>query len=195
MNNIKRWMHRTKWSLFKPYYEEYIKPNSRILDIGAGDLHISKLMQDELKCKVIGIDIMDYGTDFVEHYLIEDYKLPFADNSFDYATFNDCLHHIPKEGQIKLIKEANRIAKDKILILEDAKRVLSFIFEFITNRPSMPKPLTHRTREGWGKFFLNNFNFKSVDLMPIFQPFWYPLKHYIFVLDKYEGVSGNSSQS
>ena len=177
-------MHITKWNLMKPYYEEYIKPDSKVLDIGAGDLYISQLMQDQLKCKVVGVDTIEYGTNFVEHYVVKNSKLPFPDNSFDFVTFNDCLHHTPKELQIRLIDEANRVAKDKILVLEDGKRFLSFVFEFATNRPSMPKPLTHKTREGWRRFFQNDCNFKVCYIMPVFQPFWYPLKHYIFMLKK-----------
>ena len=103
MNKIKKIMHEVKWKIMHVHYKQFIKPNSNILDVGAGELYISKLMHDYLQSKVVGADIMDYGTDFVEHCIIKDNKLPFSDKSFDVVTFNDILHHVDIGGQKKLL--------------------------------------------------------------------------------------------
>ena len=178
MNSIKKLMHTLKWNLVKGKYKEFIKQGSNVIDIGAGDLYVSKLMERDLKCVVIGADIKDYGTDYVKHIIIdEDNKIDYPDNSFSVVTFNDVLHHIDEQGQKELIKEAIRIA-DKIIILEDAKNWVSYLLDFLTNRPSMPKALSHKNIAGWIKFF-DDLELKST-CYKVKKPFWYPLKHYIF---------------
>lgn len=180
MNKLKKIMHEIKWNVMHPYYKRFIKPNSKILDVGAGELYVSKLMQDALKCKVIGVDIMDYGTNFVEHYLIKNNELRIPKRvRFDVVTFNDVLHHIDVKGQKKLLLEAKRIAK-KIVILEDAKNMVSYVLDILTNRPSMPKSLSHKNVKEWQEFGRKigmEFEYHKVKT-----PFYYPLKHYIFTI-------------
>ncbi len=179
MNKLKKIMHEIKWNIMQNHYKKFIKPSSKILDVGAGELYVSKLMQDSLKCKVIGVDIVDYGTDFVEHYTIRHNKLPFRNKSFDVVTFNDILHHVGSKGQKQLLLEAMRVAK-KIVILEDAKNIVSYVLDVLTNRPSMPKALSHKNAREWeefGKKLGLKFEYHKVKT-----PFYYPLKHYIFTI-------------
>jgi len=44
-------------------------------------------------------------------------ELPYPDNSFDVCLFIGVLHHV--ENQDKLLKEARRVARKKIIIFED----------------------------------------------------------------------------
>lgn len=169
-------MHNLKWNLMLGPYKEIIKSNSKILDVGAGDLYISKLMENEFG-KVIGADIMDCGTDFVEKVIIKNNKLPFSDKSFDVVTFNDSLHHIIEQEQI--LKEALRVGK-KIVLFEDAKNFMSYFLDIFLNRFDMTRPFSHKNIKEWFKFF------KKLDLevkyIEVKRPFLYPLKHYIFVV-------------
>ena len=169
-------MHNWKWNLMLGHYKKIIKPNSRILDIGAGDLFISKLMQDKFG-KVIGADIMDCHTNLVEKVILKDNKLPFPDKSFDVVTFNDSMHHITE--QEKILNEARRVSK-KIILFEDDKNITSYILDVILNRFDMARPFTHKSVREWFKFF-NNLNFE-VECIKVKRPFWYPLKHYIYVI-------------
>ena len=180
MNKLKKIMHDLKWKLMVEHYKKFIEPNSKILDVGAGELYISKLMQDYFKGKVIGVDVIDYGTNLVEHRTIKDNELPFPDKSFDVVTFNNVLHHIDVKGQKKILKEAKRVSK-KIIIFEDAKNLTSYFLDFITNRPSMPKALSHKNIREW-LGFMHNLGFKT-SYHKVKRPFYYPLKHYIFVAD------------
>ena len=180
MNNIKKIMHEIKWKIMFKYYKQFIKPNSRILDVGAGELYVSRLMQDSLKCKVVGADIMDYGTDFVEHCIIKGNKLPFPNKSFDVVTFNDMLHHVGISGQKKLLLEAKRVGR-KIIIFEDAKNIVSYTLDVLTNRPSMPKALSHKNAKEWMNF-ASEMGLK-MKYHRVKRPFYYPLKHYIFTIN------------
>ncbi len=173
-------MHELKWKLMVGHYEKFINLNSRILDVGAGELYISKLMQDHFKAKVIGVDVIDYGTNFVEKYIIKDNKFPFPDKSFDVITFNDVLHHIDVQGQKQILKEAKRVGK-KAIILEDAKNLISYALDFLTNRPSMIKSLSHKNVNEWLDF-AHNLGFE-LTYHKVKRPFYYPIKHYIFVTD------------
>ena len=180
MNKLKRIMHEIKWSIMSGYYRQFIKPDSKILDVGAGEGYVSKLMQDSLKCRVKGVDVKHYGQKFVDISIIHDNKLPFKNKSFDVVTFNDILHHVNPEGQKKLLLEAKRIAK-KIVILEDAKDIVSYVLDVLTNRPSMPKALSHKNVWEWtefGKKIGLEFEYHKVRT-----PFYYPLKHYIFTIN------------
>ena len=179
MNKLKKIMHEIKWNVMHNHYRKLIRPRSKILDVGAGELYVSRLMQDSLRCKVIGVDIFDYGTDFVEHYIMKNNKLPFKSKSFDVVTFNDILHHVDPKGQKKLLLEATRVAK-KIVILEDAKNIVSYVLDVLTNRPSMPKALSHKNVQEWQEFG-KKLGLK-LEYHKVKHPFYYPLKHYIFTI-------------
>ncbi len=105
----------------------------------------------------------------------------FKDKSFDYVTFIDALHHFTIKEQINYLNEARRIAKKQIIILEDAKDLMSYFLEVATNRPSMPKNFTHKTEREWIIFFYQ-LGF-DVIIIPFRRPFYYPLRHQIFILD------------
>ncbi len=170
-----------KWNLMKKPYRKFIRPQSRILDVGAGELYISRLMQDYLKSKVVGVDVIDYKTNYIENYLIKNNKLPFPDKSFDIITFNDTLHHIDIRGQKLILKEAMRVGKEKIIIFEDAKNLTSYLLDFLTNRLSMPKAFSHKNIKEW-KNFMYKMGYEA-RYYKVRKHFYYPLKHYIFTIN------------
>ena len=181
INRLKQFMHDLKWRLMKPYWESFMEPNSKVLDVGTGDLYLSKKVKKEFKCDVTGADIYDYKTKFVKFVKIDGKKLPFKRNSFDYVMFSDTLHHMHKYEQQCLLEEARRVAKKGILIWEDDKNLTSYFLEIITNRLSMQKEFTHKDNMTW-KWFFWGLGFKS-QIYNIHKPFWYPLKHYFMFLD------------
>jgi len=177
MNKLKKFMHDFKWSLMVGPYKKFIKPNSNILDVGSGEAYISSLMQNYFNSKVIGLDVIDYNTNLIECKIVKDNKISFPDKSFDVVTFNDVLHHIDVDGQKKILKEANRVGKN-ILIFEDAKNFISYLLDILTNRPSMPKAMSHKNVKEW-MVFLRDLGFE-VTYHRVKRPFYYPIKHYIF---------------
>jgi|TARA_B100001964_G_C14023639_1_gene505010 SAM-dependent methyltransferase len=178
MNKIKKIMHEMKWGLMVEVYKRFIKKNSKILDVGAGDLYISKLMQERFDSKVVGVDVMGYSTDFIEYHIIKNSKLPFRNNSFDVVTFNTVLHHINFKEQKEILKEARRVGK-RIIIFEDNKDFISYFLDLALNRWSMDLPLTHRKVRDWIKLF-ESLNLK-VKHIKVKKPFYYPIRHHIFV--------------
>lgn len=177
MNKLKKLRYKLKWNLLSNYYKKLIKPNSRVLDFGAGDLYISKLIQDSCNCKVIGADIIDYGTDYVEKIIFKE-KLPFEDKSFDYAIVTEVLHHIEYGQQETTLNELKRVANE-IIILEDAPNILTRFIDRFHNEGDMPVPLAFRKKEEWMEFL---YKIGKPDYIYIKRPFWYPLKYYLIVV-------------
>ena len=136
-------------------------------------------MQEYLNCDVIGIDIVDYGTEYVKKIIINDNKIPFEDNEFDYATFNAVLHHIPENQHIEILKEVKRTARE-IIVFEDEKNILSYLFDFLSNPKEMNISLSHKRNDDWIKLF-KELKFK-VKSFKVKKPIYYPIKNHLFLL-------------
>ncbi len=157
----------------KNHLKEIIKSGSSIIDIGAEDLYLSKAIQTETNCNVTGIDVKDCGNSNFD--LIINNKIPFKNNAFDYAIFNCVLHHIPKEQQRIIIKEAKRVAKD-LIIFDDKKGIWILIDSILNNQPI--KTFGHRLLIDW-KILFNRLGMQFV-AYDIHKPLFYPIQHYLF---------------
>lgn len=164
--------------------QDFIQKGSKILDLGCGSGIIGMTFQDYFQAKVIGVDIKDSRIVPLPFKIINGKSLPFPEKSFDIVLINYVLHH--SGDPILLLKEAKRVAKDKIVIYEDLPEgFLSKLrckihgvsfnkFFKIKNRPSF-KP----ERE-WEKVF------KKIGLNIIFKRRInnFPVKKELFILIK-----------
>jgi ubiquinone/menaquinone biosynthesis C-methylase UbiE len=89
----------------------------RVLDIGAGEGHLTRLMAKE-GATVIGLECspgqlkkaMSYDVVAGERFIdAVAQSLPFEDESFDIVVFFNSLHHVPIEDQYLAITEATRV--------------------------------------------------------------------------------------
>ncbi|HLC60548.1 MAG TPA: class I SAM-dependent methyltransferase [Candidatus Nanoarchaeia archaeon] len=179
MNKIKKLKYGIKWKLISKYYKILIKTKSKVLDFGAGDLYVSKLIESTCDSKVTGCDIIDYGTNFVKKVIVKGPKLPFKNAAFDYATVTEVLHHIEYEYQEATLKEIKRVAK-KIIILEDAPNFLTRMIDRFHNSGSMPVPLAFRKKNEWIKFLSKIGKVRYIEIK---RPLLYPLKYYLIVIE------------
>lgn len=101
------------------------KKQKKLLDLGGGTGELVKYLPKHLKITIADPSeaMLKKGQnkDFdksVEHVLADGAELPFADNSFDYLTISDALHHFPKVEPA--LKETTRVLKPggKLYILE-----------------------------------------------------------------------------
>jgi len=97
--------------------QDFIQKGSKILDLGCGSGIAGKSFQKFFQAEVIGVDIKDNRIYPIPFELIDGKKLPFPEKSFDVVLINYVLHH--SGDSILLLKEAKRVAKDKIVIYED----------------------------------------------------------------------------
>jgi len=97
--------------------QDFIQKGSKILDLGCGPGIIGETFGDFFQAKVIGVDIKDNRIYPLPFKIINGKSLPFPENSFDIVLINYVLHH--SGDPILLLKEAKRVAKDKIIVYED----------------------------------------------------------------------------
>ena len=95
------------------------QPHQRLLDIGGGTGIIAELLQQHLPVDhVTSIDVENrFLSDLsIETRTYDGKTLPFADASFDAATINNVLHHVPPAGRTKLIGEIRRVVRGPLYI-------------------------------------------------------------------------------
>lgn len=97
--------------------QDFIKDGSKILDLGCGSGIITKEFENFFKADIIGIDIKDQRIEKIPFQLFDGKKIPFPDNFFDAVLITFVLHH--SADPISILKEAKRVAKEKIIIYED----------------------------------------------------------------------------
>ncbi|GEM_PF-3561103 len=97
--------------------------NKEIIDIGCGSK--SHFYTPEIVKKRTGIDCSPEMIasakklyPFATHYVASAENLPFADKSFDIAIIQFVLHHIEPDHWHQVLTEAQRVAKESIIILD-----------------------------------------------------------------------------
>lgn len=94
-------------------------PHARLLDIGGGTGIIAQTLQEHLPSgRVTSIDVEDRFLPglSIETLTYDGLKLPFADASFDAATINNVLHHVPVANRKALIAEIRRVVRGPLYI-------------------------------------------------------------------------------
>jgi ubiquinone/menaquinone biosynthesis C-methylase UbiE len=102
----------------------FIKKNSKILDLGCGSGIVGESFKKYFQSEVSGIDIIDQRMSKIPFTLYDGEDIPFADNSFDAVLINFVLHHC--EDPVRILSEAKRVAKDKIVVYEDLPEGIIF---------------------------------------------------------------------
>jgi len=161
----------------------FIIRNDKVLDIGCGNGLISRIIEEQLHCNLVGTDIINYLEKDIKFKLMEAVnKLPFKDKEFDVGLLIDTLHHIPYYHQLGIIKEAMRVCK-VVLIFEIKPTWFAKTWDVLINpihNKDMPIPVAMRDEYSW-----NNLLFTDKikpEYYPIKTPFWYPETRYLFKL-------------
>jgi ubiquinone/menaquinone biosynthesis C-methylase UbiE len=165
----------------------FIKERDRVLDLGCGSAIISQVLKDYFQADVMGADVIDRRIFPIPFRIIDDGKtLPFANKEFDEVLIAYVLHHA--ENPEALLKEAVRVAKDKIIIFEDLPegtissffcRIHGFSFDnFFGNKSHT----SFKTGEEWEKLF-KQLNLEIIDQGKA-SSFYDPVKKRFFVLEK-----------
>ena len=137
-------------------YDDWLKPGQTALDVGCGNGVVGAMLADKFQCKVTGTDILNYvetGLPFVK--LTDGGDLPFETDSFDTVMLNDMLHHVPWEGQEKLLREALRVGRQVQVFEVEPGAYVSFT-DWLPNKihnPMMRISLSHRSAKGWQAIF------------------------------------------
>ncbi|HEX3696672.1 MAG TPA: class I SAM-dependent methyltransferase [Polyangia bacterium] len=98
----------------------HLSPGMSVLDVGCGEGYVTDMLRGRGTGEVFGVDIVDLRRDKSGVFRLYDGRtLPFPDDRFDVVMLNFVLHHVPDELKIGLIREALRVARVKLFVLED----------------------------------------------------------------------------
>jgi hypothetical protein len=127
--------------------------------------------------------------------MADPFGVPVPDRSFDVVLLLFALHHNAYEAQGKVVAEAVRLARRRIVVLEDTPmnrvdRVFNSMWDTVLNlRHGVPTPLTFRTVEEWREVFLEH-GLQAVHVES-YRPKWPTLMtyhHTVFVLEPDPGL-------
>lgn len=100
----------------------HVPSGSTVLDVGCGEGYVGAALVSG-GASVTMVDIVDVRrVEAGVFHWFDGTSLPFADRTFDLVMLNFVLHHVPDEAKIALLREAARVSREKIFIMEDTPR-------------------------------------------------------------------------
>jgi len=168
----------------------YIDDGESVLDIGCGLGYQARDIQRKKQVTVTGIDVVDYTDSDFECKLFDGAHIPFPNQSFDVSYLAYVLHHAEKP--IKLLSDALRVTKKRVIILEDTPRndfdrLLDAYHGWSFNKfYHLKHKSVFRTRKQWETIF-KEFRVNSIKTIPLGrferEPY-FPISRTLFVLEK-----------
>lgn len=98
-------------------FDEFIVQEERILDIGAGGGWISNELRQRKNIKATLLDVINFNQTDLKLIIYDGKSMPFPADNFDTSFLICVLHHCQKP--LEVLKEAARVTKNKIVIIED----------------------------------------------------------------------------
>lgn len=182
--NISKFTSGYRTKLIISVYRRWIKPKNTILDIGCGTGVVTKILGEYFTSQITGADIKNYLIYKIPFLRISNGKIPSKGKIFNIALLNDVLHHIDKENQVDVLKEALRISK-KVLIFEFEPTIIGKLADIILNKfhyGDLHAPLSVRSIGEWQALFkIMQLKYQTVKIQT---PFWYPFSHIAFMITK-----------
>ena len=176
------------------FLEGFISEEESIVDIGGGGGWISKEIQRRKNTKNLILDVTNLNQTDLPVTIYDGKNMPFTDNNFDTAFLICVLHHC--EDPEKVLKEARRIVKKKVIIIENIAKnplgrfalcckdaFLNIGFSLLANslKEIINLPFYFKTVPEWEKIF------KKLDLKLVFKKeFHPPFSHHsvAFIVEK-----------
>jgi SAM-dependent methyltransferase len=138
----------------------HLRRDASVLDIGCG----AGWVADELTRRGVGeiaaVDVVDVRrTRTLPFWLYDGVNIPFPEARFDIAMLNFVLHHVPDERKVALLREALRVVRRTVFILEDTP--VTAIDRFVSRRHGEAyrrridsnAPFGFLSRSEWGWLF------------------------------------------
>lgn len=172
----------------------HLKRGETVLDLGAGTGLMSSWLREKVGVRPTLTDIVSYGNrekslPFIEQR--DPLHVPVEDGAFDVVLLMFVFHHMDRyEDQERLLDEAIRVARRRVIITEDTPgsgpdRVFNKLWDWVLNlRHGVPTPFTFRGVPQWVDVFEERD--VSIGHVETYRPMWPTLKtypHTVFVLD------------
>jgi ubiquinone/menaquinone biosynthesis C-methylase UbiE len=113
------------------------------IDVGAGSGELLRVAakwarEDHRKARLVGLElnersaqaILDESGEFPEISAVrgDAFKLPFADEQFDYTLCSLFTHHFKDEDVVKLLREMSRVARRGIFVIDLYRHPIAYYF-------------------------------------------------------------------
>lgn len=173
----------------------HLEAGQTMLDLGAGTGFMARWLQARTGVRPTLCDLVDYSNrdrslPFIHQ--TDPRHVPVQDGSFDVVLLMFVFHHMQGwEDQERLLDEAVRIARHRIVIAEDTPtsrfdRACNVFWDWVLNlRHGVPTPFTFRSADEWtGLFKVRSLSIAHAE---IYRPWWPTLgtyHHGLFVLDR-----------
>jgi ubiquinone/menaquinone biosynthesis C-methylase UbiE len=153
------YVHRRRVKALLNHLSELIPGGQQqLLDVGCGDgLLMARLMEVRPELTVEGIDVLVRGDSHVPVRKFDGQTIPLANDSVDFVTFIDVLHHT--HDPLVLLKEAARVARRGV-ILKDHLRDGLFahptlrIMDWVGNaRHGVSLPFNYQSPAEWERHY------------------------------------------
>jgi ubiquinone/menaquinone biosynthesis C-methylase UbiE len=127
--------------------------------------HLARLLLERSN-SVFGLDLHDLRAVELPFVLGDAGNLPLADKSVDVVLLVTVLHHMDAAMHLEVLKEATRVARRRVVLLEDVYRNrfgkrLTFLLDRLANLDFGPHPHSNRTTPEW-KYLLEAVGCHSV---------------------------------
>ncbi|MDP9242261.1 MAG: class I SAM-dependent methyltransferase [Actinomycetota bacterium] len=173
----------------------HLAAGQTMLDLGAGTGFMARWLRDETGICPTLTDVVSYGnreSSIPYIHQTDPFRVPVEDGAFDVVLLMFVLHHIDRaEDQERLLDEAVRIARQRVIVVEDTPMsrldlVCNIFWDRVLNlRHGVPTPFTFRTVERWVDAFKERD--LSIAHVESYRPMWPTLKSYhhtVFALDR-----------
>ncbi len=172
----------------------FLDPGTTLLDIGSGTGRIARWLAARVGVRPTLTDLVEYGnrvTDYPFIVMEDPVRVPAEDDAFDAVMMLFVLHHMERwEDQERLVSEAARVAKRRLVVIEDTPtsrldRALNVFWDRTLNlRHGVPTPFTFRGPEGWRSVFRRaGLRVRHLDTYRAKWPSLMTYHHTLFILD------------
>jgi ubiquinone/menaquinone biosynthesis C-methylase UbiE len=143
LQRVNRWLgdtHALRTSLIRELDSQHVNSVS-VLDVGAGSGELLRViadwaMQRKRNSQLVGLELNERSARAIKELSpasiasvrADAFKLPFNDNTFDYAICSLFTHHFVESEVVKILREMARVTAQKIFVIDLHRHAIAYHF-------------------------------------------------------------------